>query len=167
MRNFKSEIRRFALQRLDTTISENRVIVKSDESTGSIALVMQEFYRRTKLGVETYNEVFGLKKLSVFMLPGELIQLLLNRMRKEIGFCLTTDRKIVLIFEDDTGQILVLGKRKENYADNEFILSKAIQLIRISYEKLTGKALIYKDNTGSLLDIDEVIIQIIKWAVSS
>lgn len=166
MRQFKREIRRLARERLDTAIQDNRVVIKSDVSRRDVEEVMREFYRRTRLGAKTYNEAIGLKMLSVFRLPDELIQLLLNRTRKKIGFCLRTDLKIVLILEDETGQILVLGKRKENYADNEIILSKAIRLIRISFEKVRRKDLIYRDNTGSLIDIDEVIIQLIKWAVS-
>ncbi len=167
MRHFKRDIRRIAQERSNLITEDAGVVLKPEDSSSDIEEVMLELYNRTKLGVKTYNEAIGLKKLYVFTLPGELIQLLLNRMRKKIGFCLTTDLKIVLILEDDTGQILVLGRRSENYGDNEFIISKAIQLIRISYEKLRGKGFTYRDNTGSFVDIDEVIVQIIKWAVSS
>jgi hypothetical protein len=167
MRHFKRDIRRIAREKSNLITEDAGVVLKPEDPSSDMEEVMQELYNRTKLGVKTYNEEIGLKILSVFRLPDSLIQLLLNRIGKKIGYCMTSDLKIVLILEDDTGQILVFGKRRESCGDNEFILSKAIQLIRISFEKLEGKNFVYRDNTGSLLHIDEVIIQIIKWAISS
>lgn len=167
MRHFKRDIRRIARERSNLITGDAGVVLKPEDPSSDMEEVMQELYNRTKLGVKTYNEAIGLKILSVFRLPEELIQLLLNRSRERIGFCLASDLKFVLFLEDDTNQLLVLGKRRESYGNNEFMLSRAIQLIRITFESSGGKKYLYRDNTGSLLDIDEVIIHIIKWAISS
>lgn len=127
--------------------------------------VMNILYGKTELGVNIYNEVINGGGLSIFRLPEELLQVFLNVPGKQIGFCLMSDIKFVLFIGEVPDEVLVLGKKRQSSGSREPFVTRAIQLIRIKFER-SGNIYSYEDNTGSLIDPDEIIIHIIKWAVT-
>ena len=78
---------------------------------------------------------------------------------------MTSEEKFVLFLEEPPDKILVVGKKLASKESGEFKLNRAIQLIKLQYEKV-GDRYTFKDNTGSAIDYKEVIVQIIKWLAS-
>ena len=163
MINFRKEIRDIAKERRGVKEEKSGSVI---EGTGTeIKEVMSRFYSLTELGVSIYNESLNDEELSIYRLPEELLALFLNIAGRRVGFCLMAPEKIIVFLSEGPDQVLVLGRKRQQLGTGESILTKARQLIRITYTK-SEHGIVFKDNTGSILDPEEVIIHIIKWAVS-
>ena len=164
MQSFEREITEIARTRAGAYSGGKREST-SGEVDPRINEVMEKLCEQTKVGVIIYNNQSGDKKLSISKLPKELRTIFLNISGGRVGFCLYSEEKFVLFLEESPDQILVLGKTKQSQEKKEFELNRAVQLIKLTYEKV-GDKYIFKDNTGSVVDHKEIIIHIIKWVVT-
>jgi hypothetical protein len=163
MIKFQEEIRNIAKgreKRAEENGTEHGVRVKT-----VIKEVMERFFNLAELGVSIYNESSNNGKLSVYRLPGELLDLFLSLPGKHSGFCLVASEKFVIFLDEEPDQVLVLGSKKQQLGAEGNVLSRARQLIRITCVR-TGDGFTFKDNTGTPLDPEEIMMHIIKWAVS-
>jgi len=164
MQNFKEAIMGIAKGR-ESAYSKTKTEALSNEIETRIHEVIEILFKQTELGVRIYNEESDNFKLSIFRLPKEFITIFLNIPSDRIGFCLTSEEKFVLFLEESPDKILILGKKIPKEENREFALNRAIQLIKLQYEKV-GDRFAFKDNTGSVVDRKEIIIHIIKWLVN-
>jgi hypothetical protein len=164
MEDFREKIMYIAERRKE--IRDKTLISREGNSSGSnLKEVMNILYGKTELGVNIYNEAIKGGELSIFKLPEELLQVFLNFPGKQIGFCLMSDLKIVLVIGELPDEVIVLGKKRQSYGSREPFLTRAVQLIRIKFEH-SGNIYSYEDNTGSFIAPDELIVHIINWAVT-
>lgn len=164
MRDFRERITNIAEGRKQTG-NKGSISPEGDNLIIDLKEVMNDLYDKTELGVNVYNEVAEVRELSIFRLPEELLQVFLNVPGKQIGFCLMSEIKFVLFIGELPDEVLVLGKKRQSYGNKGPFLARAIQLIRIKFEQ-SGSTYSYRDNTGSLIDPEEIIIHILNWAVT-
>ena len=164
MLDFKKEIRTMAKEKVKSAAEEKPSQTKSDVRT-EIKEVMNIFFNISELGVGIFNQGLANGKLSIYELSEELLTLFLNLHGKRLGFCLVAEEKFVVFLDENPSQLVVLGKKRQSFGTGENALTKARQLIRITFEKSDG-GYVFKDNTGSFLDPEEIVLHIIKWAVS-
>lgn len=163
MQDFRDKIMNIA-ERNRQTSNKGSIPPEGNNSSSNLKEVMNILYGKSELGVNIYNEAIEGGKLSILRLPEELLQVFLNVSGNQIGFCLISDLKFVLFIGEVPDEVLILGKKRQPSGSGEPFLTRAIQLIRIKFER-SGNTYSYKDNTGSLIDPDEIIIHIINWAV--
>ncbi len=164
MQDFREKIVNIA-ERI-TRFGDNELISPElDDASSNLKAIMNILYDRTELAVKIYNEATKGGELSLFMLPEELLRVFLNLRRNQIGFCLISDVKFVLFIGKVPDDILILGKRRQSLGGGESLLARATQLIRIKFEH-SGNINRYVDNTGSSVDLDEIIVHVIGWAVT-
>ena len=161
MNNFREEVMNLAREKLKMKTADR----KAESASNSVKEVMESLLKTTELGVSFYNQVAENKKLSIYSLPEELLVLFLNLPGKRVGFCLIAPEKFVVFLNDEPGQVVVFGKKRQNSGSGENVLIRARQLIKVSFAK-TEDGYLFKDNTGSVLDPEEMILHIIRWAVS-
>jgi hypothetical protein len=164
MQDFREKIMNIA-ERKKQTSNKRSISPEGNNLSINLKEVMNILYGKTELGVNIYNEMINCGELSIFRLPGELLQVFLNVSGKQIGFCLMSDIKLVLFIGEDPNEVLVVGKKRQSHGNKEPFLARAIQLIRIKFEH-SGNMYSYRDNTGSLIDPEEIIIHTINWAVT-
>lgn len=164
MQDFREKIMNIA-ERKKQIGDKTSISREGNSSSSNLKEVMDILYGKTELGVNIYNEAIKGGELSIFKLPEELLQVFLNFPGKQIGFCLMSDVKFVLVIGDLPDEVLVLGKMRRSSGSREPFLTRAIQLIRIKFEH-SGNVYSYEDNTGSPIDPDEIIVHIINWAVT-
>lgn len=160
--DFRKEIEGIARGRVGKRDEKGGV---KEETATETKEAIDMFYNLTELGVSIYNEGLDKEELSLYRLPEEILALSLNTPGSRVGFCLTAPERIIVFLSEGSDQILVLGRKKQQLGTGEGIFTKARQLIRITYMK-SEHGMVFKDNTGSLLDPEEVVIHVIKWAVS-
>ncbi|GBD38642.1 hypothetical protein HRbin37_00894 [bacterium HR37] len=160
MIDFQEEIRNIARGRKQANNYSSGVSSKSPMKD-----VMEYFYNLAEQGVSIYNEALTVGELSVHRLPGEVLSLFLNLPRERMGFCVVAPESFVVFLEEDEEHVLVLGRRKQWFVLEDSPLSRARQLIRIRCF-MDGGGFVFKDNTGTALDPEEIITLIIRWAVS-
>jgi hypothetical protein len=163
MQDFREKIMNIA-ERNKQTSNKRSSPPEANNSSSNLKEVMNFLYGKSELGVNIYNEAIEAGELSIFKLPEELLEVFLNAPGDRIGFCLISDLKFVLFIGEFPDEVLVLGRRRQSSGSGEPFLTRAIQLIRIKFEH-SGDTYSYEDNTGSLIDPDEIIIHIINWAV--
>ena len=164
MRDFLEKIINIADRKKQ--ISNKRSIPPEvNNSSSNLKEVMNILYGKSELGVNIYNEAIEGGELSIFRLPGELLEVFLIVPGNQIGFCLMSDLRIVLFIGEVPDEVLVLGKKRQSSMRGEPFLTRAIKLIRVKFEH-SGNIYSFEDNTGSLIDPDEIIIHIINWVVS-
>ena len=163
MQDFREKIMNIAEIKKQTG-NKRSIPPEGNNSSSNLKEVMNILYGKSELGVNIYNEATEGGELSIFRLPEELLQVFLNVPGNQIGFCLISDLKFVLFIGEFPDEVLVLGKKRQSPGSGEAFLTRAIQLIRIKFEH-SGNTYSYEDNTGSLIDPDEIVIHIINWAV--
>ncbi|HWP93374.1 MAG TPA: hypothetical protein VNN20_14365 [Thermodesulfobacteriota bacterium] len=161
MNNFREEVMSLAREKLKTKTADR----KAESAPDDVKEVMNGLLKIAELAVSFYNQLVGDEGLSVYSLPGELLALFLNLSGKRVGFCLVAPEKFVVFLDDEPGQVVVFGKKRQNSGSGENLLTRARQLIKVSFVK-TEDGYLLKDNTGSILDPEEMILHIIRWAVS-
>lgn len=144
---------------------ERSVWPEGVNSSGNLKEVMNILYGKAELGINIYNEAVKGEALSILRLPDEVLQVFLNAPVNQVGFCLMSDLKFVLFIGEFPDAVLVLGKKRQSSGGREPFLTRAVKLIRIKFE-LSGSSYRYEDNTGSLIDPDEIIVHVINWTVS-
>jgi hypothetical protein len=164
MEDFREKIMSIAV-RMKQTSNKRSIPPEGDNSSSNLKEVINILYGKAELGVNIYNEASKGGDLSIFRLPGELLQVFLNALGNQVGFCLMSDLKFVLFIGELPDAVVVLGKKRRSSGSGETFLARARQLIRIKFEHSENNYS-YEDNTRSLIDLDEIIIHIINWAVS-
>jgi len=164
MAEFQAEIRNIAKEneqrRKDK--SERMMYMTDVEKNSEIKGAMKRLFSLAELGVKAYNKGAGEKVLSIYELPEELLTLFLNLPGKRMGFCIISPERFVAFLDEVPNQVLVLGQKRQGLGVTGQVLTKARQLIKVTCLK-SGDVLIFKDNTGANLNLEDVIKQIIKW----
>ncbi|HZX14690.1 MAG TPA: hypothetical protein VFF49_09885 [Thermodesulfobacteriota bacterium] len=164
MAEFQAEIRNIAKEneqrRKDK--SERMMYMTDVEKNSEIKGAMKRLFSLSELGVKAYNKGAGEKVLSIYELPEELLTLFLNLPGKRMGFCIISPERFVAFLDEVPNQVLVLGQKRQGLGVTGQVLTKARQLIKVTCLK-SGDVLIFKDNTGANLNLEDVIKQIIKW----
>lgn len=161
MNNFREEVMNLAREKLKMKTAGRKAESASDE----VKEVMNSLLKTSELAVSFYNQFAEGEGLTVYGLPEELLALFLNLPGKRVGFCLIAPEKFVVFLDDEPGQVVVFGKKRQNSGSGENVLTRARQLIKVSFAKADNGYLL-KDNTGSVLNPEEMILHIIRWAVS-
>ncbi len=164
MAEFQAEIRNIAKEneqrRKDK--SERMMYMTDVEKNSEIKGAMKRLFSLAELGVKAYNEGSGEKSLSIHELPEELLSLFLNLPGKRMGFCIIGPERFVAFLDEVPNHVLVLGQKRQDLGVKDQVLTKARQLIKVTCFK-SGDVLIFKDNTGANLNLEDVIKHIIKW----
>ena len=164
MIDFDKEIKSIAKEKIEL-VAEERAIEPEADMGKEVKEVMNRLFNIVELGVTIYNESLDKGKLSLYKLPEELLTLFLNLPGKRLGFCLIAEEKFIVFLDEEPGQVVVVGKNRQSFGTGENVLAKARQLIRITFMK-SDDGFVFKDNTGSIVNPEEIILHIIKWAVS-
>lgn len=165
MIDFEKEIKNVAKERIKLAAEEKESKPEADMGK-EIKEVMNKLFNIAELGITIYNEGLDKGKLSIYKLPEQLLALFLNLPGKRLGFCLIAEEKFVVFLDEEPNQVVVVGKNRQSFGTGENVLTKARQLIRITFMK-SDNGFVFKDNTGSILDPEEIALHIIKWAVSN
>lgn len=129
-----------------------------------IEKAMDELVKLAETGANIFNEVSGGKELSVYRLPEELLAVFLSLPGGRMGFCIASHGKFAIFLDEQPDQIVVLGKKRQNERSENAVIG-ARQLIKVTCVTSEDR-LIFKDNTGADLDIEDTVKHIIKWLVS-
>lgn len=164
MAEFQDEIRNIAKEKEQKRQDKIIGYMDDEEKVYEIKEAMQRLFSLAELGVKAYNEGSGEKSLSIHELPEELLSLFLNLPGKRMGFCIIGPERFVAFLDEVPNQVLVLGQKRQDLGVKDQVLSRAKQLIKITCLK-SGDILIFKDNTGASLDLEDVIKHIIRWLV--
>ena len=164
MEDFREKIMCIAERKKEAS-NKRAVSPEGDKSVSNLKEVINILYGKAELGVHIFNEASRAGELSIFRLPEELLQVLLNASGNQTGYCILSDLKFVLFIGEFPDAVLVLGKKRQSSGSREPFLARAVQLIRIKFGN-SGNNYSYQDNTGSLIDPDEIIIHIINWVIS-
>jgi len=165
MIDFEEEIKNIAAEKMKSEGKVEKTAALEADTKKEVKEAMERLFEITELGVAIYNKGLNRTELSVYNLAEEVLTLFVNLPGKRSGFCLIADERFVVLLDEKPGQIVVVGKKKEFFGAGENVLTKAIQLIRITFIK-NNDGLVFKDNTGSVLDPEEIVFHLIKWAVS-
>lgn len=160
MSKFWEEIMDIAVEREKRR--EREESINSVEATYEAKEAMNRFFSLAQEGVNAYNEGSGKRVLSNYRLPEELLTLFLNLSGERVGFCIIGPERFVVFLDEMPNGILVLGRKKQSAGAVGQILTKARQLIKITYLK-SGNGFIFKDNTGATLDQEDIMKHIIRW----
>lgn len=162
MELFEEEIRKIA-RRTKSPISKDVVNVESLlTSESAIQEVMNILYRQVESAVSVYNEESRNDELSLYKFHEKIAQLLMGVNECSSSFCVISQNRFVVFLEDNPDHVVVVGKDIKKNGTKENLLSRARQLIRLSFEKAEGEYL-YRDNTSARIDSREVIVLIINW----
>jgi len=162
--DFEKEIKNLAKEKIKSPAGGMPSETEAD-GRREIKEVMKIFLDITGLGIGIYNQGLANGRLSIYELTEELLTLFLNLHGKRLGFCLVAEGKFVVFLDEAPNQMVVLGQKRQLFGAGENVLTKARQLIKIAFEKADG-GYVFKDNTGSRLDPEEVVLHIINWAIS-
>ncbi len=166
MIDFEEEIKSIAIESMKLAGKEKTTTeLEADDIGKEVKEAMERLLEITELGAAVYNKGLNRRELFVYKLPEEVLTLFLNLPGKRSGFCLIADERFVVFLGDEPGQLVVVGKKRESFGPGENVLTKARQLIRITFIK-AKEGFVFKDNSGSVLDPGEIIVHIIKWAIS-
>lgn len=160
MAKFREEITDMAREREKRR--ERDEAIDSGEAIYEAREAIDGFFSIAEAGVSAYNEGSGKRVLSNYRLPEELLTLFLNLSGERVGFCIIGPERFVVFLDEMPNGILVLGRKKQSAGAVGQILTKARQLIKITYLK-SGNGFIFKDNTGATLDQEDIMKHIIRW----
>lgn len=164
MAEFHEEIRKIAEERKQrrNDKGEIRMKIANSENIYEIKDAMERLFSLAEKGVKAYNEFSGESILSIYELPQELLNVFLNLPGRRMGFCIIGPERFVVFLDEATNQVLVLGQKRYAIGVSGQILAKASQLIKITCLKSDG-SLLFKDNTGANLNLEDVLKHIIIW----
>ncbi|HEX3036987.1 MAG TPA: hypothetical protein VHT73_18025 [Thermodesulfobacteriota bacterium] len=167
MTKFEEEIMRMGEGRRKDRL-EGIVADKPHSGDGisyEIKQTMKKLFNLVDSGVGAYNNGVGRKELSVYELPEEFLKVFLNLPGKRMGFFIIAPQKFVVFLDEKPDQVLVLGKKRQNERGVENGLTGVRQLIKITCLR-SGNGLVFRDNTGATLEIEDIVMHIIRWLVS-
>lgn len=130
-----------------------------------IKQAMRKLFNLVDSGVKAYNKGLGERGLSVYKLPEEFLKMFFNLPDERTGFCIIAPQKFVVFLDEKPDQVLVLGKRMQNEKGAQNGLIGARQLIKIACIR-SGDDLVFRDNTGSVLEIEDIVTHILRWSIS-
>jgi hypothetical protein len=162
--DFKREIRDIAAK-AKIEAGQGGSEIGSTESGGKFIEVLEEFFKISREGINTFNECLEQKALAVHRLPADFLDLFLGITGRRAGFSIVSHQKLAVFFDEDPDTITVIGKLRNNNSEMQANIGKTFQLIKISF--ISGeRGYVYKDNTGKALEAEEVVALIIRWLVS-
>ena len=125
--------------------------------------VIKIVYDKFEESIDVFNKEFGSQVLYIEKLSVEVFKLLLNFEDINSCFLLKSQNKLVFVFNEGINQITFFGKNKS--IKNQNVNPGFVQLFKLTV--VTAKSTTeFKDNTGRPINIEEVILQIIRWLVS-
>ena len=164
--DFKREIRDIAAEIKIEAGQSKSLSSPRPESGGKFLDVLEEFFKISREGANTFNECLEQKTLAVHRLPSDFLDLFLGITARRGGFSIVSPQKLAVFFDEDPDTITAIGKLRNNTGEMQVNVNKTLQLIKISFIS-KEKGYIYKDNTGKALEPEVVIALIIRWLVSA
>jgi hypothetical protein len=163
MHEFKDELKELAINyKKDIDASESDTEYGLDNAR-NLTPVLKIVYEKFEQSIDSFNKEFGSQLLFIEQLSVEIFRLLLNFDDINSCFVLRSQYKLAFIFNEGTDQIAFFGKNKPSIKQKSS--QGFIQLFKLRVISVNN-AIEFKDNTGRKIDIEEVIIQVIRWLVS-
>ena len=130
---FKREIRDIAAKTKIEAGQGRSEIGTSTESGGEFLEVLEEFFKISQEGINTFNECLEQKALAVHSLPSDFLDLFLGITGRRGGFSIVSTQKLAVFFDEDPDTITVIGKLRNNTDEIQVNINKTLQLIKISF----------------------------------
>lgn len=124
---------------------------------------LEELYENTLYAVNIMNDRLNSDILNIIKIEEDLLPLLFNFEVSTNGFVLVSPKKYIFFISDNIGKIYTFGLDRKNSQPSMNITGRSVQLLTVSYNSIKGN-IAYYDSTGSLLDPQEIVYQILKWA---
>ena len=160
-KHFEEEIREIArsAQKGGHPLSAAAAVSDTDKT---FLAAIEEFYVLARRAVTVFNDESAGIRLTLQRLTPDFLDLFLSIPGRRGGFSVSSQSRIVIMFDEDPNGLTVIGKKRKTEPDGEGNLSPAIQLIKVSLVK-DGEAIKYKDNSGGQLDPRDLAALFIRW----
>lgn len=163
MREFEDELKELVINyKKDINASESDAEFGLDKAY-NMSPVLNNVYEKFEQSIVLFNKEFGTQVLFIEKLSVEIFKLLLNFEDINSCFFLRSQSKLVFVFNEGKDQITFFGRIKS--AKKQKANPRFVQLFKLAVisENSTFE---FKDNTGRNINIEEVVVQIIRWLVS-
>ncbi len=163
MREFEDELKELVVNyKKDINASESDAEIGLDKAY-NMSPVLNIVYEKFEQSIVLFNKEFGTQVLFIEKLSVEIFKLLLNFEDIDSCFFLRSQSKLVFVFNEGTDQITFFGRIKS--AKKQKANPRFVQFFKLAVisENSTFE---FKDNTGRNINIEEVVVQIIRWLVS-
>lgn len=138
------------------TISDNGNVPDFSEK------ILSELFNEFSYSVDCFNKKAGNRSIDIFDVPKEIIEIIFNSKIEERGFILLFNKlKLVLVLFESENFISFSGKILYGKSNKSLI-----KLLRLSYEGENYTDLKFKDNSGSNVDKNNLIFQILNWGLN-
>ena len=162
-REFENELKELVIKyKKDINVSESDAEFGFN-NTQNLNPAVNILYEKFEQSIVLFNKEFGTQVLFIEKLSVEIFKLLLNFDDINSCFFLRSLNKLVFVFNEGTDQITFFGRIKS--AKKQNANPRFVQLFKLAVISANNKTE-FKDNTGRNINIEEVIIQIIRWLVS-
>jgi len=162
-REFENELKELVIKyKKDINVSESDAEFGFN-NTQNLNPAVNILYEKFEQSIVLFNKEFGTQVLFIEKLSVEIFKLLLNFDDINSCFFLRSLNKLVFIFNEGTDQIPFFGRIKS--AKKQNANPRFVQLFKLAVISANNKTE-FKDNTGRNINIEEVVIQIIRWLVS-
>ena len=162
-REFEDELKELVIKyKKDINVSESDAEFGFN-NTQNLNPAVNILYEKFEQSIALFNKEFGTQVLFIEKLSVEIFKLLLNFEDINSCFFLRSLSKLVFVFNEGTDQITFFGRIKS--AKKQNANPRFVQLFKLAVISANNKTE-FKDNTGRNINIEEVVIQIIRWIVS-
>lgn len=162
---FREEIREIA-QRVKGSFDKAPDVVSNADTVDLRHLdAVGEFFDAASRAVKIFNDVIRKRVLSLHRLNPEFFELFLGIPGRRDGFTIISPRKIVILFDDESSALTVIGK-KRNKDGAGAVLSPSKQLIKVTFNKNNDGKIYYNDNAGGRVDPYGLTALFIRWISS-
>lgn len=163
MREFEDELKELVINyKKDINASESDAEFGLDNAQ-NLNPAVNIVYEKFEQSIVLFNKEFGTQVLFIEKLSVEIFKLLLNFEDIDSCFFLRSQSKLVFVFNEGTDQITFFGRIKS--AKKQKANPRIVQLFKLAVISAHNKTE-FKDNTGRNINIEEVVVQIIRWLVS-
>ena len=163
MREFEDELKELVINyKKNIDMAKCEADYRLDKAY-NMSPVLNIVYEKFEQSIVLFNKEFGTQVLFIEKLSVEILKLLLNFEDINSCFFLSSQSKLVFVFNEGTDQITFFGRIKS--AKKQNANPRFVQLFKLAVISANNKTE-FKDNTGRNIKIEEVVVQIIRWIVS-
>ncbi len=152
MNNFEKE-----LEGLFNNLQNNLPVTQSCEF--NFSEIKKSIYKKFEDAINFLNEKYEYKAIQIIKVNNNFLSLLFN-VDKGVGFLIIFGKsKLVLALFEDDNFITFIGRSKN-------LQNKNIKLLRLNINSQNKNEYKLADNSGMKIDINEVVLQIIRWSLN-
>lgn len=152
MNNFENE-----LERIFSNLREG--FPQNKYAENNFSDLKEEIFKKFETAKKFLNDKFEFNAIETMKLTNNILSLLFNVERGE-GFLISFEKsKLVLALFEDESFMTFVGRSENSLAKN-------IKLLRLKIIGEENKNYYFKDNSGSSINIDEVVIQVMNWGLN-